>query len=558
MTPSAVAERIVGGLSLTPSDRVLEPSMGDGAFLVPLIERFMRLRTEPADERLHRVLTENVYGAELDKKLYERCLARICRRWGELPETHNLVCGDFFRCAFGRADFALRPHAQRHIKVDAFDYVVGNPPFGGRLDPELEDFLDELYGFRGGEKIKKETYSFFIVRSLDLLRPGGSLTFICSDTFLTIRTMRGLRRLLMTHGTVNVHSLNDEFEETSYPMVVLDFVRSGRSEAVYVDGAEVTRDIMRLTGNFSWRISPELAPYFRGPSLGDYFVATSGMTIGKNEYFLRRVENGHISEPYEFQFFDDPITLRGELERARLGKLSDRQIQKVQGLESTGATRRNVRVTKRQEPVEVRLPHPDYCNYNKASSEIVYSPPSHVVYWKDDGDAVLTFKANGNWYLRGVGGAKHFGREGLTWQLISENLNVRYLPPGYILDSGAPCAFPRPGTDADELYFVLAWTLTPLCRRLLKEVINHTKNIQSKDFERLPYPYWVSSDDKLRVIELAKQLVERAMQGARVTRDCEELMRTASLFAETQRLSQSHHTSEEQLRLFDKKGLTLR
>ena len=106
---------------------------------------------------------------------------------------------------------------------------------------------------------------------------------------------------------------------------------------------------------------------------------------------------------------------------------------------------------------------------------------------------MYTFKKTGNWYLHGVGGMKYFGREGITWALIAQRLCMRYLPAGYILDSGAPCAFLRPGVEHDELFFILGWSLTDLCNTILKEVLNHTRNIQSKDFERLPYPVWVSA-----------------------------------------------------------------
>ena len=144
---------------------------------------------------------------------------------------------------------------------------------------------------------------------------------------------------------------------------------------------------------------------------------------------------------------------------------------------------------------------------------------------------MLTFKKNGNWYLHGVGGAKHFGREGLTWQLISQTLNARYLPPGYILDSGAPCAFLREGIASDELYFILGWTFSDLCGRLLKDVINHTKNIQGKDFERLPYPFWVTAETKRVVIGRVKAMVAEAQAGRVFRRTDAEVIELGQAFS---------------------------
>src|SRR2546426_51643 len=87
LTPPDVAQRIVAELPFRRTDKVLEPCMGDGSFLLPLIERFMSLHEGSTAERLARVLSENVYGIELDSALYDKCTASIVQRWGPLPST---------------------------------------------------------------------------------------------------------------------------------------------------------------------------------------------------------------------------------------------------------------------------------------------------------------------------------------------------------------------------------------------------------------------------------------------------------------------------------------
>ena len=514
LTPPETARRLLENFAFARDDTVLEPSFGDGSFLLPLIEKFLPLYDGPLAERLDQVLSRNIYGVEIDPALYACCLDAIARRWGYCPGSHNLLCGDFFRTAFP-AHFA---------------YIIGNPPFGGTIAPELQDALDREFGWRGGLKIKKETYSFFIVKCLDLLKPGGRLRFICSDTFLTINTMQGLRRLLLDTGTPAVTRLDVFSGETKYAVVVLDYAKTGPASAFMLDGKTVSREQIALTGNHSWQITDDYARYFAGPKLGDFLLATSGMTIGDNALFVRPVADGKVTEPYDFEFFDQPITLENELGRARLGVLSPARRAEVAARVCRGETRRSVRVLPRAEALTVTLPHPDYRPYNKALNALVYAPLSHAVYWKEEGEAVLTFKKSGPWYLHGVGGAKHFGREGLTWQLISQTLNARYLPPGYILDSGAPCAFLREGVADDELYFILGWTFSDLCHRLLKDVINHTKNIQGKDFERLPYPFWVTAETKRAVTEQVKGMVAEAQAGRVFRRGDAEVAEVGAAF----------------------------
>ncbi|HVC34845.1 MAG TPA: N-6 DNA methylase [Chloroflexota bacterium] len=532
MTPESLATRLVKQLGVSTATRVLEPSFGDGSFILPLIEEFMSLYQGPVPARLDTILTKNVFGVEVDPRLFQLCLDSIARRWGYLPESHNLVLADFFRHTF-QSDTLDNPRGPwQALDADlSFDLVVGNPPFGGTIDPQIQDALDRKYGFRNGYKIKKETYAFFIVKCLDKLKVGGRLLFICSDSFLTIPTMRGLRRLLMEGGTVSVVSLRGFSEETSYPTVLLDVTRSGRSDSITVNGRQVYRSAMETTGNFSWAIENDDARFFAGPRLGDYVICSSGMTIGKNEWFVKDVVGSDVIEHYDYEFFDEPITVAGEIQRARLHTLGARALEKVTQQVLAGGTRRCVRAIKMPTPERVRLPHPGYRFYNKATSGIIYVHPTHAVYWKDDGDAVLTFKKSGNWYLRGVGGKPYFGRAGLTWQLVASRLSVRYLPPGYILDSGSPCAFLRRGVELSELFFILGWTCTELCTRLLKTVINHTQNIQSKDFERLPYPVWVSEGDKQGAISIVRSLIDEAMAGRVVLRRDPEIGALEKLYS---------------------------
>jgi hypothetical protein len=509
MTPPLLARQLVAETALAADITVLEPSFGDGSFLIPLIERLIDLRSGSPRERYVAVMEQNLYGLELDEMLYHRALERIEALFGPLPKTHNLRCADYFRVT--------------QLLFGGFDVVIGNPPFGGTFDAAIEDALDKRYGSYRGHKLKKETYSFFVAKAIEELTAGGQLRFICSDTFLTIKTMHGLRELLLDTGEVEVSDLPGAFDTTKQPMVVLDLKNGLPAESASIRGCTLKRSAIATTPNFSWGLDAELAPLFGGPLLGEFIVGTGGMTIGRNELFVRDIEpDGTVIEPYEFKFFDRPITVDGERERARLNQLSSRLVERIEREETEGATRRAIQPLLLKSPRRVRLPNPDYLPYNKASSERIYAPPSHVVYWRDDGEAVLTFKRDGPWYLHGVGGRPFFKKAGLTWQLVAPRINARYLPNGYILDSGAPCAFLRDDVDARELFVILAWLQTDLATKLLKRVINHTRNIQGKDIERLPYPSWTPLDIRYQAAELVEQQLNCMMAGEPRDTDLDE------------------------------------
>jgi predicted RNA methylase len=498
ITPPDAAKTIVDGLELTADTRVLEPGCGDGSFVIPLIDRFMELVEGTDKQKLDRILSYNITAVEIDPEIYYKFLDNLQEKYGYVPEWSNLMRADFLTTKL----------------PNDYDIIIGNPPFGGTILPAFQDKLDREFGTRGGKKIKKETYSFFLVKSVELLKPGGQIYFICSDSFLTIKTMDGLRRFLMDQGSSTIDRMDYFSEETDYPMVDFHFVKNGICSEITVDDEKITRESMEQTGNFSWSVTLVYLKYFEGPKVGDYMVCTSGMTTGKNELFVREIDkHGWIDEPYHFSYFDDPITLEKETARARNKVLSPEKIRKIKLMEESGFTRRNLKVRKRMSPLSVEIPDPEYKFYNKGQPGIFYSKPKYVIYWRDNGDAVKTYKKNGNWYLHGVGGEKFFGRKGLTWNLVSSRINARILMSGYILDSGAPCGFLREDVDPDVLFLLIGWLATDMATLLLKECINHTMNIQGKDIERLPFPFWMSETRQSQAIEVVRYTITGMMRG---------------------------------------------
>lgn len=507
MTPAPLARKIVSGLTTDDGSRILEPSCGDGAFLSAIVDKLSDVSDQQSNGD-----GIDIVGIEIDPVLANKSRAII-----EGRDSHRVN----LRAEIRQADFfqeylsELSTGQQGILGRESFDLIVGNPPFGGTFDQTIEDALDHRLGIRLGKKIKKETYSFFIVACIDLLRPGGRLVFVCSDTLLTIPTMTGLRHLLMERGEVEIHDIDSFSDETDYPMLVLDFTKRGRPGGVSRNSERIDDRAIRITPNLSWGITKDLSTLFSGGSLlRNFFVASSGMTTGKNELFVREIDgDGNIVEPYRFEFYDAPVTLEYELERARLGKLSERRIRALRAAQEAGETERRLSVDLLGKPLSVKMPDQRYRPYNKANSRLLFSHPTHCIYWENEGDAVLTYKRTGNWYLRGVGGQPYFGREGITWPLVANRFRARYIPPGYILDSGSPCAFVREGVDRDEIFFVLGWLLTDLANRVLKTAINHTRNIQSKDFERMPYPHWVSAAGRATVIKQIKAMIAEASAG---------------------------------------------
>ena len=344
MTPAPLARKIVSGLTTDDGSRILEPSCGDGAFLSAIVDKLSDVSDQQSNGD-----GIDIVGIEIDPVLANKSRAIIEGRDSHLVNLRaEIRQADFFQEYLS----ALGTGQQGILGRESFDLIVGNPPFGGTFDQTIEDALDHRLGIRLGKKIKKETYSFFIVACVDLLRPGGRLVFVCSDTLMTIPTMTGLRHLLMERGDVEIHDIDSFSEETDYPTLVLDFTKQGRPGRVSRNSERIDDNAIRITPNLSWGITKDLSLLFSGgPLLRDLFVASSGMTTGKNELFVREIDgDGNIMEPYQFEFYDAPVTLDYELERARLGKLSERRIRALRAAQEAGETERRLRVELRGKP----------------------------------------------------------------------------------------------------------------------------------------------------------------------------------------------------------------
>lgn len=81
-----------------------------------------------------------------------------------------------------------------------FDIVLANPPYGATVEDQIRD----LYFNRITEGAQsKDTYGLFMARGLQLLRAGGQLCYIVSDTWRTIKSHKPLRKRFIENTTIS-------------------------------------------------------------------------------------------------------------------------------------------------------------------------------------------------------------------------------------------------------------------------------------------------------------------------------------------------------------------
>lgn len=200
--------------------RLLEPSFGDGHFLVPAIDRLLRAWKKAGGEDRTPVsaLGESVRAVELHTATFEKTRDRIAALLADNgisgPAAHRLL-----NQWLVQGDFLLAP------LPGVFDFVIGNPPYVRQ--EMIPDALIAEYRARYSTVYDRaDLYIPFIERSLTGLAEHGQLGFICADRWMKNRYGGPLRQLVADnfHLKIYVDMVNtDAFHDDviAYPAITI-------------------------------------------------------------------------------------------------------------------------------------------------------------------------------------------------------------------------------------------------------------------------------------------------------------------------------------------------
>ncbi|MEE9914012.1 MAG: Eco57I restriction-modification methylase domain-containing protein [Deltaproteobacteria bacterium] len=233
--------------------RLLEPSFGGGAFLLPIVNRL--LTAWQATKRVGSVLDDlgdAIRAVELHRETYRAthtAVVSLLKQKGLAPRTAAALAD----CWLSQGDFLLAPLDGK------FDFVVGNPPYiRQELIPTL--LLDVYRSSYQTMYDRADIYIPFIERSLSLLAPAGSLGFICADRWMKNRYGGPLRSLVAEqfHLKIYVDMMDTpafDSEVSAYPAITI----------ISREGAGATRIAHRPA--IDHRILATLADALRAQSL---------------------------------------------------------------------------------------------------------------------------------------------------------------------------------------------------------------------------------------------------------------------------------------------------
>jgi hypothetical protein len=183
-TSRPLVDLLLDLVGFSGEERLLEPAVGSGAFLLRAWER----ATEAG------LPSDGLQMAGVDVHPFACRAARtIALRQGATPPIH---CADSLLANTG-------PAAQRGV----YDLVLGNPPYvrGERIPAERRARYRQRFSGLGPGNA--DLASYFVAAGLEWLREGGRLAYVVSQGLLDARSTGGLRALLARHCVESVVSL---------------------------------------------------------------------------------------------------------------------------------------------------------------------------------------------------------------------------------------------------------------------------------------------------------------------------------------------------------------
>jgi hypothetical protein len=504
--------------------RIIDPACGCGAFLMGMVHELLRWRSEllphnPSASPGNFPLA-NLYGTDLDDLAVHTARLRLALE--PTPSEMDRI----YPGAISSVRIADGLDSQTTPAFDGtFDIVVTNPPFGLTV---AEEVRNRFFDLRTDGPQSKDAYGLFVARGLELLRKGGVMGVLMSDTWRTIKRHRPLRQRLL--ATTTVHTLAD-LPLWIFPATVNTGILLLTNSAPAADHALVTADLRyvpkndwgSLTGqldvttstpggvqqaetpaiyvypqsqiatceNLSFFIgSPKLHTLLSDPrltTLGELATVKQGLATGDNKRYLRKLPAARGS----YQLVD-PATI---LSVRELGRLS--RDEKLTGVD----------------PEKYNGRH--FVPYDKGGASDsdqgwlpnYYVPTEYFIDWSKP--AVQRMKTARSARRRGklagrFQNSAYYFKRGLTFSYTG------YYAPCFRLSSGG--VFDVGGSSCFDIQLPLYPTLAILASKVVKyfarNFIDHTVNFQVGEFKALPVPRAIDPGISARLETLVTQIVE--------------------------------------------------
>ena len=167
-TPEWIVKLMIKDIDFK-NENILEPSCGDGAFLIEIVKVILSDKSLSNNEKIH-ILENQITAFEIDSNWHKICLKNLnnlTKSYGIKNVKWNILCEDTLK----------------HVFTEKYTYIIGNPPYIRlhNLSPEYREYLKNNFKFCKGTT---DMYLAFYEKCIGLLAENGTLSFITPNSFL--------------------------------------------------------------------------------------------------------------------------------------------------------------------------------------------------------------------------------------------------------------------------------------------------------------------------------------------------------------------------------------
>ena len=156
-------------------------------------------------EERRKILLDNIYGVDLNEESVEitklSLFLKVCKNGLKLPNLdNNIKCGNSL---INDSEYTDKPFNWKNefseiFKNGGFDIVIGNPPWGAKLDKKSKEFINNSYK---ALEYQIDTYVVFMEKTYNLLKDNGYLGFVIPSTWLSMHYFKKIRQFLINNSS---------------------------------------------------------------------------------------------------------------------------------------------------------------------------------------------------------------------------------------------------------------------------------------------------------------------------------------------------------------------
>jgi tRNA1(Val) A37 N6-methylase TrmN6 len=218
-TPKSIVEYMIAQLDIKKDSKIVDPSCGCGSFLLTVFDIFQK--------KYGANFLNNVYGVDANKKATKITRACLYMKAGYREDyidvvTSNIKVGNSIvqDRNIDKLAFDWRKEFYNVFQDGGFDFVIGNPPYITLQKDSGFDSTESIYPAIIDGPINAAT--LMIGRSLEILKPGGTLAFLLPKSVLFVDSYNKLRQYLLANTRlVQVFDIGAKFKDVRGEQVIL-------------------------------------------------------------------------------------------------------------------------------------------------------------------------------------------------------------------------------------------------------------------------------------------------------------------------------------------------